>query len=123
MQDINDNITNTDITGSQNTANGFFNNFSDNDFGLSSIITIPLGLIKSCTSSTCKPINLTIPFTNQTFDLPCMRDIYEQYFGSFLTIYQTITFGIVSYYVCINIFRLVKGFKDPNNDKIEVLDL
>ncbi len=123
LDKIDDTINNTDITGASGSAGSFFENFQDNDYGLSDIITMPLTLIKSLTSSTCVSLKLTIPFLNKNLELPCMSEIYSQYFGSFFTLYQTITFGFVAYWVIVRIFALVKGFKDPDNDKVEVMDL
>lgn len=124
LDNLNGNLTDSDSSGATNDAGNFFSGFESEDFGLTSIITSPLNLIKSITSSTCSPLPLKVPFLeNQTLNLPCMTTIYKQHFGSFLTIYQTITFGIISYWVCVNIFAMVKGFKDPESDKVEVLDL
>lgn len=120
----NDTLTDDDVSDSTNKANEFFSGFTTDTFGLTSIITAPLELIASITSSTCSPLGLQVPFVeNKTINLPCMSSIYQQYFGSFLTIYQTITFGIIAYWVCVRIFALVKDFKNPDTDKIEVLDL
>ena len=106
-------------------AGEFFSGFETNTFGLTSIITAPLNLIGSITSSTCSSLGLTIPFIqkNNTLKLPCLSSIYQEHFGAFLTIYQTITFGIVAYWVCVRVFALVKDFKNPDHDEIEVLDL
>ena len=123
LGDLNDNLTNSDTNEASSSANEFFSGFESDDFGLSSIITAPLNLIKSITSSTCTPIGFKAPFVDQQITLPCMGNIYKKYFGSFLTLYQTITFGIVAYWVSVNIFFMVKGFKDPDSDRIEVLDL
>lgn len=123
MDQLNDNITNSDTSDASSSADSFFSGFESNDYGLSSIITAPLNLIKSITSSTCKPLGFKAPFVEQNVTLPCMSAIYKEFFGSFLTLYQTITFGIVSYWVSVKIFFMVKGFKDPDSDKIEVLDL
>ena len=123
LGDLNDNLTNSDTSDASSSANEFFSGFESDDFGLSSIITAPLNLIKSITSSTCTPIGFKAPFVDQQITLPCMGNIYKKYFGSFSTLYQTITFGIVAYWVSVNIFFMVKGFKDPDSDRIEVLDL
>lgn len=124
LKKTNDTLTDDDVTDSTNKANDFFSGFTTNTFGLTSIITAPLELIGSITSSTCSPLGLKVPFLdNKTLTLPCMSSIYSQYFGSFLTIYQTITFGIIAYWVCVRIFALVKDFKNPDTDKVEVLDL
>mgnify|MGYP001861117229 CR=1 FL=1 len=123
LDEINDNLTNSDVSGAQTDINNFFNGFTDNTHGLTAIVTAPLNLIKSITSSTCSPIGFEAPFVDQQITLPCMKEIYEQHFGSFLTLYQTITFGLVAYWVSVNILATVRGFKDPDSDKIEVLDL
>lgn len=123
LNDLNDNITNSDSSNAKNDANNFFSNFQTDTFGLTSIITAPLNLISSLTSKTCSPLNLPLPFVNKSLPLPCLSTIYNEYFGSFLTIYQTITFGIVAYWVCVRIFNLVKDFKNPDHDEIEVMDL
>lgn len=124
LNDLNDSINSDDVNDSTSAANNFFNGFETNTFGLTSIITSPLTLIGSITSSTCSPLGLKVPFLKDTtLNLPCMSAIYSQYFGTFLTIYQTITFGIVAYWVSVKIFALVKDFKNPDNDKVEVLDL
>jgi hypothetical protein len=52
-----------------------------------------------------------------------MTAIYNKHFGSIFTLYQTITTGFIAYWVAVRIFALIKGFKDPEDDKIEVMDL
>lgn len=118
-----DTIKDNDVSESESQAGGFFNDFDDNDFGLSDIITMPLSFIQGLANNSCSNLNLPLPFVDKNATLPCMTSIYQQHFGAFLTIYQIITTGFISYWVCINVFRLVKNFKDPNNDEVEVLDL
>lgn len=119
----NDTLNDDTVDGAGSTGSSFFENFSSDDHGLSGIITTPLAMIQSITTSTCSPLRIPLPFVDKQVELPCMNTIYRTYFGNFLTLYQTITFGIVSYWVCVNIFRMVKGFKDPDKDEIEVMDL
>lgn len=124
LGDLNNNLNDSDTTGATNEAENFFSGFQTDTFGLTSIITAPLNLIGSITNSSCSPLGLQVPFIeNTTLNLPCMSTIYQNYFGSFLSVYQTITFGIVAYWVCVRIFALVKDFKNPDHDEIEVLDL
>lgn len=123
LDSLNDNITNSDSSEATGEASDFFSNFNTDTFGLTSVITAPLELIKSITSKSCTPLHGTLPFVSTEVNLPCLSTIYENHFSSFLTIYRTITFGFVSYWVCIKIFNLVKDFKNPEHDEIEVLDL
>lgn len=119
----NDTLKDSNTQEAQDSAGGFFNDFTTDTHGLTAIITSPLSLISSITSKSCSPLVLPLPFVDKDLTLPCMGAIYSQYFGSFLSIYQLITFGIVAYWVCVRIFNLVKDFKNPDHDEIEVLDL
>jgi hypothetical protein len=119
----NETLTDDNTQQAQDSAGGFFNDFTTDTHGLTAIITAPLSLISKITSASCSPLVLPLPFVDKDLTLPCMGAIYSQYFGSFLSIYQVITFGIISYWVCVRIFNLVKDFKNPDHDEIEVLDL
>lgn len=123
LNDINGSLNNSDTTEATNDANNFFNNFTTDLHGLTGIITAPLNAINSLTNKTCSPLVLPLPFVDKDLTLPCMRSIYDEHFGDFMTLYDTITFGIVSYWVCVRIFSLVKDFKNPEHDEIEVVDL
>lgn len=119
----NDILKDDSIQGAQDSAGGFFNDFTTDTHGLTAVITAPLSLIESITSSACSPLVIPLPYIDKDLTLPCMGAIYSNYFGSFLSIYQIITFGIVAYWVLVRIFNLVKDFKNPDHDEIEVLDL
>lgn len=130
LQDVNssiqktqETIESTDTQGAQDSAGGFFNDFTTDTHGLTGIITAPLSLISSITSKSCSPLVLPLPYVDKDLTLPCMGAIYSNYFGSFLSVYQLITFGIVAYWVCVRIFNLVKDFKNPDHEEVEVLDL
>lgn len=119
----NETLKDDNIDKAQDSAGGFFNDFTTDTHGLTAVITAPLSLIESITSSACSPLVIPLPYVDKDLTLPCMSNIYSNYFGSFLSIYQIITFGIVAYWVLIRIFNLVKDFKNPDHDEIEVLDL
>lgn len=124
INETNDTLKDNNSDEATNEAGSFFSGFETDTFGLTSIVTAPLNLIESITSSTCVPMGLPIPFIEgQTLNLPCLRGIYEDNFGTFYDIYKTITFGIVAYYICVKLFNLVKDFKNPEHDEIEVLEL
>lgn len=123
LNKINDTMNNDKVDGANSSANAFFNDFQNDDYGLSGVIIMPLQYITSISSAQCSPLNVPIPFVNQSFELPCMYSIYRQYFGSFLDIYQVITTGFIAYWVFINMFSMVRGFSNPFSDKVEVLEL
>lgn len=123
VNDVNNSINNSNVNDATNDANNFFSNFTTNTHGLTGIITAPLNAINSLTSKTCSPLVLPLPFVNKDLTLPCMRQVYDDNFGDFMTLYDTITLGIVSYWVCVRIFSFVKDFKNPEHDEVEVVDL
>lgn len=123
LDDLNDTLNNSDVSDAQGSANDFFDNFDTNDYGLSDIISMPLQFINKISSAKCSPIVVPLPFVDTNLTLPCMYDIYQKYFGSILSIYQTVTFGMIAYFICCDIFRMVKNFKDPDKDNVEVMDL
>lgn len=121
INDVNNSINNSNVENG--TGESFFNDFTSQDFGLSQIITIPLNTIQSLTSKSCVPLQVPIPFTNSNVSLPCMTEIYETKFPTIYNLWKIVSFGIVAYLIAIDIFHIVKGFKDPESDKVEVLDL
>lgn len=123
IKSTNDTLNNDDVNESLTEADGFFNGFTTNTHGLTGIITAPLNAIQSLTSKTCSPLVLPIPFVDKDLTLPCMRQIYTDNFGGFMNLYDVIVIGIVSYWVLVRIFTLVKDFKNPDHDEIEVVDL
>lgn len=123
IQSTNNTLNNDNVDESLTEADGFFNGFTTNTHGLTGIITAPLNAIQSLTSKTCTPLVLPIPFVDKDLTLPCMRQIYTDNFGGFMNLYDVIVIGIVSYWVLVRIFTLVKDFKNPDHDEIEVVDL
>lgn len=119
----NETLKDDNIDKAQDSAGGFFNDFTTDTHGLTAVITAPLSLISSITSSSCTPLVIPLPYVEKDLTLPCMGAIYSNYFGSFLSIYQVISFGIVAYWVLVRLFNLVKDFKNPDHDDIEVFDL
>ena len=123
LDQIEQTITNDNTTQASNSASSYFSNFSNNTHGLTGIITLPLSTIQSLTSATCSPLVIPIPYTNSSISLPCMSVIYNTYVPSIYNLWKIVSFGIIAYFICLDIFRMVKNFKDPNKDEIEVLDL
>lgn len=115
---------NSSTTDAENEADGFFGNFTVSDTGgLNAIITAPLNTIQSLLSSSCTNLVLPLPFVNKNLTLPCMNSIYNDHFGVFFTLYQTIILAIISYRCLRSLFFDIKGFSNPEDDRIEVMDL
>lgn len=130
LDETNKNLENLDKTlndsstdEAENKANDFFKDFNTDTYGLSDIITAPLDTIKSITSSKCNSLKLPLPYVNKDLTLPCIRSIFEEHFNPLLLLYQTATSGFIAYYVIVRLFNLIKDFKNPDHDEIEVMDL
>lgn len=124
QQQQHEEMMDSNTTQAQEDAEGFFGDFSVPDTGgLSGIITAPLNTIRSLLNSTCTNLVLPLPFVNKDLTLPCLYDIYNEHFGAFFTIYQTIVLAIVAYRCIRSIYFDIHGFMDPNDDRIEVMDL
>lgn len=123
MHDLNNNITSDNVDGALNSSNEFFVNFNDKDYGLTDIIKMPLNLIQSMTTLQNTTFTAILPYVNKQITFPNMRAIYQNFFGEFYVLYQLITTGIIGYYVVLNIFRIIKNIKDPNDNNIEVVEL
>lgn len=119
----NDLLENTDTTEANNKGSEFFKNYNSNSHGLSGIITAPLKFLQSLTGAKCSPLKFQLPFVKQDVELKCMKSIYQEHFGAFYTLWQTITTGLIAYTVCLNFYKKIRDLQNPDNDKIEVLNL
>ncbi len=121
LDGINDSLTddNIDTEG----ANSFFDSFSDTDHGgLSGVITAPLRFVNKITA-TCEPIHFKM--WNKDISLPCgdtlfwgknevkpLRDVWNLLFG-----------GGFLYMLMLKLYRTVQNLKNPDDDRIEMMDL
>lgn len=101
-----------------------FTDFEESiDSNVTSIISAPLAVIGNLTTATCSPLNLPLPFVNKNLQLPCFRPLLVNQFPEFFVLFDLVTTGVISYYVVLGIFKILKNTKDPDNDKIEVMDI
>lgn len=117
-------LEDSNTTQAESEATDFFEDFEAPDIGgLGAIITAPLNTIRSLLNSSCSNLVLPLPFVNKNLTLPCMNTIYTEHFGAFFTIYQTIILAVIAYRCIRSIFFDIHGFTNPNDDRIEVMDL
>lgn len=123
INNINDTINDDNVDDASSEGSDFFSSFESNSHGLSGVITAPLRLVNSLTTASCIPLEFELPFVHNQVSLPCMRSIYENHFGVFFSLYQLITTGLICYSVMINLYSKIHNLQNPNNDRIEVLNL
>lgn len=124
LEKIKEEITDDDTDEATSDLGDFLTENEYEGHGVSGIIIEPLNFISNLVTFTPSNLVLPIPFTNDELVLPSFREeIYEVYFNDIYTVYKLIINGITAYWVIVRIFALVKGLQNPNDDKIEVVDL
>lgn len=122
IQENTDTMKDTDTSKSESQANNFFKNFKSDDHGLSGIITTPLKAINKLTQS-CVSLSLPLPNNVGNIVLPCMQTLYNEYVPTILSLWHVVVYGLVGYWIYKDIYRIVNNIKNPEDDKVEVLDL
>lgn len=123
QKETNDTLKDSNTDGGQTQANDFFNNFDSGQTGtLMDLVSLPLEFLDSL-NNTCSPITLTLPFINQTFELPCLRASLTSAFGGIVSIIVLVINALICYRLIKGFIDIIHNLKDPNNDEIEVMDL
>lgn len=121
LGNLNDKIEDTDIQGSLDGAGGFFGSFSSPDHGgLSGIITAPLTAINQMLNTTCNPMTAT--FKGKDLSLPCGYDFWDR-LGAIQDFINVVLGGMLCYRIIIKLYKLIEKIKNPEDDRLEVMDL
>lgn len=126
-QAISDSLSDSNVDNG--TGSDFFNDFQTQDNGgISGIITKPLVLINSLLSSnnSCNNLPLSISFPgsetkNVSFPSGCI--LWDNVPQSVVNIYHIFIVGFCSYYLLKRLFKDVEDLKNPEKDNVEVIDL
>ena len=129
QQHLEDAMTNDNVDSG--VGSDFFNNFDTSDNGgISSIVTKPLVLINNLLSSnsSCSNLQLTIPgfvtgMDNTNVSLPSGCSLWNQAPQPLITLWNTLVIGVASYLILKNLFNLINELKNPDDDRVEVIDL
>lgn len=118
----NDTLNDDDTTEADSKISGFFNDFNDNSHGLTAIITAPLNAVNAMLSTSC--VAPTATYKGSTFSLPCGSILWSQDGAdSFKTFINLIYGGLVCYGILKSLFKDVNDLKNPDNDRVDVMDL
>lgn len=124
VKDVNDTLKNPNIENG--TGSDFFNNFTTSDNGgISAIVTKPLTIINNLLSNNNQCASLTLPsfmgVSNATLPSGCI--LWNNATTLMITLWNTFVCGLGSYFILKDIFRIIEDLKNPDNDKVEVMDL
>ena len=123
QKNTNDVIQSTDTTGANSSGNDFFDNFNSGSNGdLTSLVSLPLNYINHLNDK-CEPFTLPLgKFGNVS--IPCLSSLWSSSgFSNIINIIKAIINGLICYRVAINLLTLFNNLRDPDNDKLEVMDL
>lgn len=121
------NINTTDITDvktvSSRDSASFFTNFVDSDpHGISSIVQMPLVLIRSvATEKSCTPVTFSV--LGHDIDLPSGCSFWSRFDDDSKNLYYLFVCGLISYRLLVSLFKDINNLKDPNKSNINTLDL
>lgn len=125
IDDVKDSLTNDDIGDSDNKLGDFLTGYEDNDTtGLSGIVSAPLRVIKAFSTAQCKPFEVTL-YKEFKATVPCVQSMLSETTkkSAQFKLFQTLETGFVAYCCVKSLYNMVQKIKNPDDDRVEVLDL
>lgn len=124
QKDTNDTIKDDNVDSSTEQGSSFFDDFDSGDEGsLTDIISLPLQYVQSL-NDTCKSFTIPLGFINDNITIPCLSSIWSNTsFANVINTASVVLNGFICYKVLISLFYFFKDLKDPDSDKVEVMDL
>lgn len=121
LNDLNSSLNDSNINGSLGDAGSFFDNFTTTDHGgLSGIITAPLVAINQMLNTSCNPMTTT--FKGKELSLPCGYEFWNK-MGPIQDFINLVLGGLLCYQIIIKLYKLIEKIKNPEDDRLEVMDL
>lgn len=123
-QAINDTIKDDSVDNG--VGSSFFNDFdSDDNGGISAIVTKPLMIINNLLTNNNQCSNLTLPefMGVSTAYLPSGCILWDNATSTMINLWNIFVCGLGSYFILKDLFRIIENLKNPDNDKVEVMDL
>ncbi len=113
----------SNVDGSTSDGQNFFENFETEDNGgISSLVTAPLVFVRRATES-CSPLTLTAFDTE--IELPCGDTLFwnKPEVASFRSVWNVVIGGSILFLILRKVFKIIENVKDPESDKVEVMKL
>ena len=128
LNDLKDDISNSNSSGATSDASSFFNNFTTEDNGgISSIITAPLRMINSLISNSgsCNDLSLKLNMVSIEKDvsIPCGSILWSKASSSTITIYHTIVYGLAAFVILRDLYKQIEDIKNPTDKGVKTTDL
>lgn len=105
-----------------NSSQSFFNDFSDDNHGLSGVLTAPLTVIRNLNDgSTCDPLTFTVFNTSVSMPSGCI--LWDQVPSGVENVYYIFIGGFLAYILVTRLWHDINDLKDPNKSEVDTLDL
>lgn len=124
INQVNESINNSNVDSG--TGSDFFNDFQTQDNGgISAIITKPLMIINNLLSNNNQCFNLPLPefMGVTTAYLPSGCILWNNAPQIVITLWNIFVCGFGAYYILKDLFKIIENLKNPDNDRVEVIDL
>ena len=117
-----DNLKDTLKSDDVDDKSSFFTDFSSADHGLSGVITAPLRAVSKITA-TCQPVTFSV--LDEPIELPCGDTLFwnKESVKSFKIVWNLLVGGPLIYFLIKKLFKVIESLKNPDDYRIEVLDL
>ena len=125
VNNLNNSLNDSNISGANDSLNGFTNNELFNDTtGILAIIQAPINMLNSLTNTSCSPLSLPLPFLNVNLDIPCLSSIFAKHLSTeLLTLLKLAINGFLVYKILCSFAMDIHNYKDPDSDRLEVIEL
>ena len=115
-----DAITDTNITGANTSTNSALSSIDNsvsstlnNAIDPNALYTLLTGFVNQLSSSTCTPITLPIPYTNENIVLPCLGTEFSQRIPVIWSLYELIITGVIVLRFWQHAVEFVLNILDP----------
>lgn len=120
QEDIKDAITDDSID--TDTADSFFSDFEDKDYGLSDIVKAPLLVIRNLNNgSNCNSLDFNV--LGQDVSMPSGCILWDKVPQNVETIYFVFVGGYLAYVLGTKLYHDINDLKDPDKQEVSTLDL
>ncbi len=120
----NDILSDGNVDDSIEEGKSFFSNVADTTptGSLGQFLTIPLTFVQSLLDTSCKKIELPLPFVSKKIYLPCLDTFWER-MGALKTLINVVWLAVVGTRILSGIFKLTIEVVDTNPNKSDPICL
>lgn len=121
---INDSLNDSSVDS--NLGDDFFD-ININEHGIANILTSPIRLLQALTNSTnnCNSLDFTINMAgnSKNVSIPSGCILWDNVPQAINAVFIAIVYGLLGYYVLIDLYKFIHSLLDPDDKNMYVLDL